>query len=242
MKKPLLFAFLFLLLIYFLSSFQRKTNQQSLNGAWISKYGDIETVLLFIDGYCTQSIYDKGNKKFIETRGGPFQLDDNRLTIKYEFDSKDSTMVHQNETSSFELNENALSINSKIMGGIFTRVDNGMSALTGLWKITGRKDKNGNIVPIHQRGTRKTIKILSSTRFQWVAIDPGIKAFMGTGGGSYSFKEGKYTEHIEFFSRDSSRIGASLSFNGKIENDGWHHSGLSSRGEPIYEVWSRQYK
>ncbi|HEY0750999.1 MAG TPA: hypothetical protein VGD26_07580, partial [Chitinophagaceae bacterium] len=109
MKKPLLFTLLFLWFINFLLSFQLRTNQQSLHGAWISKNGGIETVLLFIDGYCTQSIYDKGNKKFIETRGGPFQLVDNRLSIQYEFDTKDSTMVNQNEILSFVLDGNTLS-------------------------------------------------------------------------------------------------------------------------------------
>ena len=96
------------------------------------------------------------------------------------------------------------------------------------------------MVPIHQSGTRKTIKILSSTRFQWAAIDPGTKQFMGTGGGTYSFENGKYTENIEFFSRDSSRVGQSLTFDGKLENGEWHHSGFSSRGDAIYEVWSRK--
>jgi hypothetical protein len=63
---------------------------------------------------------------------------------------------------------------------------------------------------------------------------------MGTGGGTYTFKDGKYTENIEFFSRDSSRVGSSLAFDGKLENGDWHHSGLSSKGDPIYEVWSRR--
>jgi hypothetical protein len=63
---------------------------------------------------------------------------------------------------------------------------------------------------------------------------------MGTGGGTYTFANGKYTEHIEFFSRDSSRVGAALTFDGKLENGDWHHSGLSSKGDPIYEVWSRK--
>ena len=55
----------------------------------------------------------------------------------------------------------------------------------------------------------------------------------------YEFANGKYTEHIEFFSRDSSRVGASLSFVGKLENGEWHHSGLSSTGEKISETWGR---
>ena len=92
---------------------------------------------------------------------------------------------------------------------------------------------------IHQTGPRKTLKILSDSRFQWAAINPATKEFFGTGGGSYTFVDGKYTEHIEFFSRDSSRVGASLIFNGQLINGNWHHSGKSSKGDDIYEVWSR---
>ena len=61
---------------------------------------------------------------------------------------------------------------------------------------------------------------------------------MGTGGGRYTTENGTYTEHIEFFSRDKSRVGAALAFNYELKDEDWHHSGLSSRGEPIYEVWS----
>ena len=53
---------------------------------------------------------------------------------------------------------------------------------------------------------------------------------------------GKYTEQIEYFSRDNSKVGASLSFEGKLVDDHWHHSGLSSTGNQIYEVWSRESK
>jgi hypothetical protein len=99
--------------------------------------------------------------------------------------------------------------------------------------------RESKVVPIHRTGTRKTLKILSGTRFQWAAIDPGTKEFFGTGGGTYQFANGKYMEHIEFFSKDNNRIGATLAFDGKLENGDWHHSGLSSKGEKIYEIWSR---
>jgi hypothetical protein len=128
-------------------------------------------------------------------------------------------------------------INGEVQG--WNRLDNGEARLAGLWTITARK-QNGALQPIHQTGTRKTVKILTGTRFQWAAIDPGTKQFMGTGGGTYTFQNGKYTEQIEFFSRDSSRVGSSLSFDGKLEEGNWHHSGLSSKGEPIYEVWGRK--
>jgi hypothetical protein len=99
--------------------------------------------------------------------------------------------------------------------------------------------RDGSIQPI-QKSPRKTLKILSSTRFQWMAINTETKEFFGTGGGTYTFKDGKYTENIEFFSRDSSRVGASLSFDGSVNNNVWTHKGLSSRGEAIHEEWSRE--
>ena len=118
------------------------------------------------------------------------------------------------------------------------RTDNGNANLAGNWRITGRM-RDGSIQPI-EKSARKTLKILSSTRFQWMAINTETKEFSGTGGGTYTFKNGKYTENIEFFSRDSSRVGASLSFDGSVNNNMWTHKGLSSRGEPIHEEWSRE--
>lgn len=91
-----------------------------------------------------------------------------------------------------------------------------------------------------QRGDRKTLKLLSGTRFQWMAINPVTKEFFGTGGGTYTFKEGKYTENIEFFSRDSSRVGASLTFDGSVNGNIWTHKGTNSRGEPLHEEWTRE--
>ncbi|MCH5689221.1 hypothetical protein LWM68_36260 [Niabella sp. W65] len=84
---------------------------------------------------------------------------------------------------------------------------------------------------------RRTLKLLTATRFQWAAINVETGEFSGTGGGTYTFKDGKYTEHIEFFSRDSSRVGMSLTFDGRLEGGNWIHSGKSSKGDPIYEVW-----
>ena len=51
-------------------------------------------------------------------------------------------------------------------------------------------------------------------------------------------KNGTYTEQIEFFSRDNSRVGAKLNFQYEIIENEWHHSGMSSKGAPIYEIWS----
>jgi hypothetical protein len=88
-------------------------------------------------------------------------------------------------------------------------------------------------------GPRKTFKILSGTRFQWIAMNTSTGEFFGTGGGTYTLKDGKYTENIEFFSRDSSRVGMTLTFDAKVDGSKWEHSGLSSKGDKIKEEWSR---
>lgn len=91
-----------------------------------------------------------------------------------------------------------------------------------------------------KRSDRKTLKLLSGTRFQWMAINPATKEFFGTGGGTYTFTNGKYTEHIEFFSRDSTRVGASLTFDGNVKDEVWNHSGKSSKGDPLNELWTKE--
>lgn len=91
-----------------------------------------------------------------------------------------------------------------------------------------------------RQGPRKTIKMITGTRFQWAAFNPDTKQFSGTGGGTAEMKDGKYIEHIEFFSRNADRIGATLSFDYKVDGDKWGHSGKSSAGNPIREIWTRQ--
>jgi hypothetical protein len=89
-------------------------------------------------------------------------------------------------------------------------------------------------------GVRRTMKILSGTRFQWVAYNVETKEFSGTGGGTYTTENGKYTEHILFFSRDNTRVGTSLQFDFSLEEGKWHHKGLSSKGEYIHEIWTKR--
>ncbi|MES2894294.1 MAG: membrane or secreted protein [Bacteroidota bacterium] len=210
-----------------------------LNGSWMNRDGGQEQVVVFIDGYTTHTIFSKAGKKFIETRGGTYTSTAGKLNISYEFDTKDKEQTGHTKSYDYAIKDGELTISTGSGKTNFVRLDEGAAPLSGLWAISGRM-QDGKIEQIHRTGTRKTIKILSGSRFQWAAIDPGTKLFAGTGGGSYEFKNGKYTEHIEFFSRDSSRVGASLSFDGKLENGDWHHSGLSSKGDKIYEIWSRK--
>lgn len=214
-----------------------------LNGAWHTKKNDIEQVVVFVDGYLSHSTFDSKNKKFIATRGGTYTTDGKTFTVTWQYDTEkaaNNTPIEQwvGQSSTFESHITDV-LHSNLSGehASWHRIDQNDAPLAGVWRITGRQqgDDMGQM-PLRDR---RTLKILTGKRFQWVAINVKTGEFSGTGGGTYTFQNGKYTENIEFFSRDDSRVGASLSFDGKIENDQWHHSGLSSTGNPIYEVWSK---
>ncbi len=203
-----------------------------IDGAWIRNENNIQTVLLFSDGYFTRTRHDAS--KFLESSGGTYILKDGNLIVKEEFNT--SSMELKTIHSPLILNPDEI-----LLGQCrekFTRIDNGESTLNGVWVISKRM-QDGLLTTIHQKGTRKTLKILTGTRFQWVAIDPAVNDFYGTGGGTFTFGDGKYVENIEFFSRDSSRVGTSLKFDDHLASGEWHHSGLSSKGDKIYEVWKR---
>jgi hypothetical protein len=237
MKIKMWLVTLTVFLLVVITGFKYLKQKDNLTGAWGWQGANEEQVLLFTDGYFTHTSYNKANRKFIQTRGGTYQFNNGRVTINIEFDNQNKEKVNKSETYIASVNGNKLSM--KVNGlESWNRIDDGSAPLAGVWRITGRMQE-GKVVPIHQTGTRKTLKILTGTRFQWAAINPGTKEFSGTGGGTYTFTDGKYTEQIEFFSRDSSRVGASLQFDGQIKDGNWHHSGLSSRGEKIYEIWSR---
>ncbi|HVK49570.1 MAG TPA: hypothetical protein VM488_17030 [Pseudobacter sp.] len=240
MKKMLALAARCSAVVLILLSTAACSYAQKLDGAWkMVATGTVETVCVIEDGYFMQTTFDKTNKLFIATTGGTMKVNDNgSMDVTIEFNTSDSTWVGNSHTLSYKLENGQLLINVNGSEQAWQRIDDGKAALAGNWRITAR-EQNGQMNEM-KPGPRKTLKILSGTRFQWAAINTDTKEFFGTGGGSYTFADGKYTENIEFFSRDNSRVGASLSFNGKVEGKRWHHSGKSSKGDPISEIWSRQ--
>jgi len=210
---------------------------ESLRGAYLSGEGEARSLWLVADGYF--SLIDYTDKVYKSTIGGPYTFDGETFTFTVEY--ADAGKIPVGEVISFPVSRDGDSFR---FGGIFDGVVVAKQPakkqdLDGLWRITGRKQgKDGQMSAI-QRGDRKTIKLLVDGYFQWVAINPAEKGFYGTGGGQYAFQNGKYSEQILFFSRDSSRVGALLTFDGQIKDGAWHHSGLSSKGDPIYEIWSR---
>ena len=218
----------------YLSLLHAQTN--TIAGAWLTQEGTTQHLLVLVDNYLSYSTFDQENKKFINTCGGPYKLNNNQLTLNVQFNAQHPDEVQKTYTYLAQVKE---SLTTDISGKKISwqRVDTNNGPLAGVWRITDRKvDGKWHVMPLRDR---RTLKILSGTRFQWVAIDIKTGEFSGTGGGTYTFTNNQYTENIEFFSRDNERVGAHLTFDGKIEDGQWHHSGLSSKGDPIYEIWSQ---
>ncbi len=215
----------------------------SLSGAWertATVDGErVTQVLLFADDYFSWTAYRSDDGDFLFTRGGHWQAAGKELVLTYEFDTADPQRVGQRGSLPFKLNRNGLRLDLPGEGKTdWTAIDAGRSTpLTGAWLFAGRK-RDGELERRSTDGPRKTMKLLTGNRFQWIAYNTESKEFFGTGGGTYTAEDGKYVEKIGFFSRDKGRVGAELSFDFDVQNGEWHHSGLSSRGDPMYEIWA----
>lgn len=210
-------------------------------GAWKSQEATGSTAMLIVtENYMAIASYSVGNKYFERTEGGTITMSGDQMTYMPEFNSADTSKVGKPIVFTVSKKEGILTLKYE-EAMVWMKVDEAEnSAMAGAWHITERANEGQNeLIKIHQQGTRKTLKLLSGTRFQWIAIDPAVKGFYGTGGGRYTAKDGKYTEYVEFFSRDNNRVGAKLEFNWSLENGRWDHSGKSSAGKPIHEIWEK---
>lgn len=216
-------------------------NAQSILGAWetqtATKEGQqIKGVVIFSKRYLVVTWYQAKTGEFLGTNGGKWVLNGNTVTETVEFDTDNSASVGQQLSFAIRFSDTEMEIEGMPMK--WKRIDNGApGALAGAWLMSGKK--SGDVIQSRDTNQpRKTMKILSGTRFQWIAYNTETKKFMGTGGGTYTTIDGKYTENIEFFSKDNSRVGASLTFDYSLKDGDWNHSGFSSKGAPLFEIWS----
>lgn len=239
-----------LISLLLLISAKNKENNLTINaleGAWEMEIpggqaGDMRTIMTLQAPYVFISIFNLEAKEFYGSQGGMVELLGNTIKYTVEFHTTDSNEIGKEYEIITELKRNQMIATIEVNGVkesvAYTRIDAGNSDLAGSWRITDRM-RDGEMQAM-RLGSRKTIKMITGTRFQWVAFDPSSKSFSGTGGGSVTLENGKYTEHIEFFSRNADRVGASLTFDYEVDGDKWIHSGLSSSGSPIKEIWTRQ--
>lgn len=233
---------IFSIIIIFLISLE--INCQSLVGSWErvhENYNGIkekQIVIFTSQGYQSISIFNAETGEFIYTNGGTWKLEGDNLTEMVEFDTRNPERVGSETTFKIKINKNSISIPS--MQRTWNRFDNGSEGnLEGAWLMGGRY-RNGKKQMRKIDGPRKTMKLLSGKRFQWIAYNTETKQFMGTGGGIYTTKDGKYSEIIEFFSRDNSKVGSKLKFDYELINGEWNHKGFSSNGDPLHEIWVKR--
>ena len=218
---------------------------QSPVGAWERFYDDedgnnIRSVVIFSEKFQSIVMFNAKTGEFIYSNGGTWELNGNMMTEKVEFDTANSERVGDELTFEVLITNNSLSIPDA--NWEFSKIDDGMPGeLNGAWLMSGRY-RNGEKQMRSTDRPRKTMKILSGTRFQWIAFDTEKKEFKGTGGGTYTTINGKYSEKIEFFSRDNSRVGMNLEFNYNIDKGNWIHKGKTSKGDPLHEIWVKRKK
>lgn len=236
--NPIMNKKIFLFILSFISL---HLNAQPLLGAWekITK-GDVDeeikTIIIITENYFSSTSYEVVSGQFLETKGGSWKLENEIMLQEIEFDTTHPENVGQKIRIKTTWKGDRVEFGDKI----FQRIDDSLpGALHGAWLMYARV-VDGQTQKRETETPRKTMKLLSGTRFQWIAYNTETKQFMGTGGGTYTTKNGKYTEKIEFFSRDISRVGLSLGFNYDLKDGKWHHTGFSSKGDPIDEYWHKR--
>jgi hypothetical protein len=204
--------------------------QDSINGLSLTHELKIDNT------YFIHTIYTESPPGFVKTVGGFYKLENDVLTVKLEFNSN----YEEDTTTSVELPIEIVEDGLVLIGDNnlnFKKDPDFKQPLDGKWLFATRGPDEGQ----ERRGesnSRKTMKFLSDGYFQWIAYDTETFKFSGTGGGTYTSKDGVYSENIQFFSRDNARVGAQLNFTFEIKGDDWHHKGKNSKGGPMYEIWA----
>ena len=213
--KTQLFTILFFSLFYI--NGQVYTFQTKENGKTVTHR------ILIDDSYLVETQFLSNPPQFILTRGGFYSKEGKEISINFEFNSN----FEKDSLKNLKIN----------LPKNWEKVSKTPKDLNGKWLMAGRVTDQGE----RRRDTsrpRKTMKFLLDGFFQWTAFNTETFQFFGSGGGYYTTENGKYIEHIQYFSRDNNRVGAVLPFNYSLKGSDWHHQGYSSKGDPMYEIWS----
>lgn len=207
-----------------------------LNGAWRSIDNAMRTMIV-MDGYYAQAQFDSAQRVFEGAFGGPFTLANGIVRGKVDFNSIDPSQIGSDFSLPLTLEGDRLVIGAGDEKETWTRLDTGKAALAGTWRLSGR-ETNGKMNEV-AASPRRMLKLVSEKRYHWITFDVVTQTFVGSGGGTYTFTDGKYVENIEFFAGNASRVGMALPFTGEIKDGKWHHRGQSSAGDALYQVWTR---
>ena len=242
MNTMKLFFNLLLLTVFF--------NPNTLTGQWVNgvyektEKNDTSTQtsrLIIKDSYFILTIFNSAPASFNYTVGGILTTEGKNFIVNLEFNSAIAKDSLKTLKGTFQLKGNRCKVifdNGKKLDleKVIKEDQNFEGAFLMAGRVTDQGESRRRIdVP------RITMKMLLDGHFQWIAFNKETFEFSGTGGGKYiADKTGAYIEQIEFFSRNSGRVGAKLPFKYNIKGNDWFHQGNSSNGEPMHEIWTKR--
>lgn len=194
--------------------------------------------LMIDDKYAILSVYKTSPPEFVKTLGGYYDIGNDALEIKLEFNTNfvNDSLTFINIPFSKKKNGIQLGLDGE---KDFKATPKVKQELDGEWLFASRiadSDKSRR----DSSNPRKTLKFLLDGHFQWIAYNTETFEFIGTGGGTFTSKDGRYEEKIEFFSKDNTRVGQKLGFTYELRGNDWYHTGKSSKGDPMGEIWTRR--
>lgn len=234
-----LYYLVLLLSVTLLSFVTRKDNPKKVLGAWQYSSGKEQTVIIISSQIFSLATYNISEKKFISSYGGRWSIKDNKLILKTEWNSTDSSKVGTDWITDISITKKQLSLSG--LPKKLDKLDDGTpGALAGAWIITGSYNNDQVSKRRNPFYPRRTMKVLSGKHFQWIAYNVVTKQFIDTGGGTYTTENGKYTETIHFFTKTAESVGKTLSFDYSFVNGDWRHKGQKSTGGPMDECWTKR--
>lgn len=225
-------------------------NSNTLSGQWVNgvyektEKNDTSTQtsrLMIKDSYLILTTFNYAPASFNNTVGGILATEGKNFTVNLEFNSAIAKDSLKTLKGTFQLKGNRCMVvfdNGKKLDleKVTIEDQNFEGAFLMAGRVTDQGESRRRIdVP------RITMKMLLDGHFQWIAFNKETFEFSGTGGGKYiADNTGAYIEQIEFFSRNSARVGAKLPFKYNIKGNDWFHQGNSSSGEPMHEIWTKR--
>lgn len=225
-------------------------NSNTLSGQWVNgvyektEKNDTSTQtsrLMIKDSYLILTTFNYAPASFNNTVGGILATEGKNFTVNLEFNSAMAKDSLKTLKGTFQLKGNRCMVvfdNGKKLDleKVTIEDQNFEGAFLMAGRVTDQGESRRRIdVP------RITMKMLLDGHFQWIAFNKETFEFSGTGGGKYiADNTGAYIEQIEFFSRNSARVGAKLPFKFNIKGNDWFHQGNSSSGEPMHEIWTKR--
>jgi len=144
-------------------------NAQNPVGAWerihTSKNGkELKSVVIFSESHQSISIYESKTGRLVHSNGGTWELKGKTMTEVVEFDTDNPERVGSAVVFDINIDDEFLEIVGSEMK--FSRLDNGAPGdLNGAWLMSARI-RDGKKQERDISRPRKTMKILSGTRFQ----------------------------------------------------------------------------